>query len=74
MTVQIRCYGCGTWFYKSERACPDCEAPLRTRNGYLRKAQLNEHLYAQAEAATRPPTGEIQPWARERAKKLMEQM
>lgn len=82
--VLIRCYGCRAMFNKEHAACPDCGTARRGVNGYLRTAQLNSHLYAQAESADNerktlaamrrgyepdPPK-----WAKQRAKQIVSEL
>jgi hypothetical protein len=58
MATLIRCYQCkdekgaGTMFDKSHVECPECGAPRRGFNKYLRTASLNNALYAQADGSS----------------------
>lgn len=50
---QIYCLGCRTWFDHLLSSCPECDWVRPGFNKWLRTAQLNNHLYAQAASAER---------------------
>lgn len=43
--------GCRQWYDAQARSCPACGSPRHAFNPWLRHAQLNNALYAQAARA-----------------------
>lgn len=49
--TERRCQSCAHFYDKKLHACPECGTRAYGFNKPLRTAQLNNHLYAQAEGA-----------------------
>lgn len=50
-----RCQGCGHWHLKDGNECPECGTEPSRHNKWLRTASLNNHLFQQAETASKTP-------------------
>lgn len=53
--IQMYCKECRTWFLKGE-SCETCGYRGTGFNKYLRTAELNNHLYGQAERVNKERT------------------
>lgn len=51
--IQRRCQSCREFYDKKLGDCPHCGTPPHPHNSWLAVANMNRHLYAQAEHAAR---------------------